>query len=146
MTAILTKSAEEFITKLTISSLTGRETYSELFSLKDETEMGHIRLSREADLILVAPASCNIIAKMAGGFADDLASSVLLANDKPLVITPAMNILMWKNKAVQRNMKLLENDGIRILGPTSGKLACGEEGFGRMIEPDEIVKYISNIV
>ncbi|MFN7038582.1 MAG: flavoprotein [Alphaproteobacteria bacterium] len=146
ITCILTNGGKEFISALTLSSLSGNPTYEELFSLKDETEMGHIKLSREADLILVAPASCNIIAKITHGFADDLASSVLLASNKPIVIAPAMNSMMWENKATKRNIKQLLDDGIKIIGPAQGELACGEMGLGRMEEIDVIIQYVKSII
>lgn len=138
----MTSAAKEFVTPLSVASISGNQVYSDVFSLKDESEMGHIRLAREADIILVAPASADIIAKIANGFANDLASTILLAADKPIYITPAMNVKMWENKAVQRNVKLLKDDGITIIGPGKGELACGEEGYGRMVEPEEIVSAV----
>ena len=116
--------------------------YDDVFSLKDESEMGHIRLSREADLIVIAPASADIIGKMANGLADDLASTILLATDKNVLVAPAMNIKMFSNNAVQRNVKTLQQDGIIFVGPEEGELACGETGIGRMSEPDTILKAI----
>lgn len=139
---ILTKSAEKFVTPLSVAALTENTVYNDLWSLKDETEMGHIRLSREADLVVVAPASADIIAKMANGFANDLASATLLANNKPLLIAPAMNSMMWSNKATKRNIAQLKADGAQIIEPTSGMLACGEIGKGRMAEVDTIVKAV----
>lgn len=139
---VLTKAGREFVTELSVAALSANQVYSDLFSLKDETEMGHIRLSRECDLVVVAPASADIIAKMANGLANDLASTILLATDKPVVIVPAMNVMMWQNKAVKRNIKQLEEDGVQILGPVSGELACGEEGEGKMVEAGEIFKEI----
>ena len=135
---VLTNAGKQFITELTLASLSGNAVYSDVFSLKDEAEMGHIRLSRESDLIVVAPASADIIGKMANGLASDLASTILLATDKPVLIAPAMNVMMWQNKAVKRNIKLLEGDGVKIIGPASGELACGEQGEGRMVDVSEI--------
>ncbi len=143
---VITEAGKQFVTELSVASLSGNTVYSDVFSLKDESEMGHIRLSRESDLIVVAPASADIIAKMAGGFANDLASTILLATDKPVLIAPAMNIMMWKNKAVIRNIKQLQEDGIKIIGPTSGSLACGETGEGRMVEAEEVYAEIERLV
>jgi phosphopantothenoylcysteine decarboxylase/phosphopantothenate--cysteine ligase len=139
VTAILTRGGAEFITPLAVSSLTGTKTYGELFSLTDEIEMGHIELSRSADAILVAPASADILAKMASGLADDLATTALLATDKPVYIAPAMNHRMWHHAATQRNLAQLKQDGIRVIDPTEGDMACGEFGVGRMAEPEAIV-------
>lgn len=139
---ILTNGAKQFVTELSVAALSENEVYSEIFSLKDETQMGHIKLSRESDLILVAPATADFIAKAANGFADDLASTVLLATDKPVFIAPAMNVMMWQNKAVQRNINTLKNDGITIIEPGSGNLACNEVGKGRLAEVEEIAKAI----
>ncbi len=143
---ILTKSAEQFVTPLSVAALTENTVYNDLWSLKDETEMGHIRLSREADLVVVAPASADIIAKMANGLADDLASATLLANNKPLLIVPAMNSMMWNNKATKRNIAQLKADGVQIIEPASGTLACGEVGQGRMAEVDGIVEKIFSVL
>ncbi len=135
---VLTNAGKQFVTELSVAVLSENPVYNDIFSLKDETEMGHIRLSRESDLIVVAPASADIIAKMANGFANDLASSILLATDKPVLIAPAMNVMMWQNKAVIRNIKLLQDDGIKIIGPVSGNLACGEDGPGKMAPIEDI--------
>lgn len=135
---ILTKGGAQFVTPLSLASLSGNPVYSDVFSLKDESEMGHIRLSREADLVVVAPATADIIAKLANGLADDLASTVLLATDKQVMVAPAMNVKMWEHSAVQRNIKQIKEDGVTIIGPGKGDLACGEEGEGRMVEPEEI--------
>lgn len=136
---ILTRGGAEFVTPLSFASLSGDRVYQELFSLTDEAEMGHIRLSREADLVVVAPASADLLAKMAQGRADDLASTALLATDKPVLVAPAMNVMMWANPATQANMALLKARGIHVVGPGSGDLACGEEGSGRLSEPHEIL-------
>jgi len=138
VTCVLTNAGAKFITHGVLERLTGNKTYTELFTGDDGKEMGHIRLSREADLVLVAPATANIMAKMAGGLADDLASTLLLATDKPVMIAPAMNVRMWENKAVQRNAEILKQDRVLFVGPESGDLACGEEGWGRMSEPNQI--------
>jgi phosphopantothenoylcysteine decarboxylase/phosphopantothenate--cysteine ligase len=139
---VLTKGAKEFVTPLSVSSISENKIYDDVFSLKDESEMGHIRLSREADLIVLAPATADIIGKMANGLADDLASTILLATDKDILVVPAMNIKMFSNNAVQRNVTTLLKDGIIFVGPEDGELACGEKGMGRMSEPDTILKSI----
>lgn len=139
---ILTKAGAEFVTPLSVSSLSGEKVYSDLFSLTDEAEMGHIRLSREANLVLVAPATADLMAKMAGGLANDLASTALLATDKPVIIAPAMNSHMWGHPATKRNLATLQADGIAVIEPGEGALACGEVGAGRMAEPPEIVKAV----
>jgi phosphopantothenoylcysteine decarboxylase/phosphopantothenate--cysteine ligase len=139
---ILTAAGARFITPLAVASLSGERVFSDLFSLTDEAEMGHIRLSREADLVVVAPATADLIAKMAHGLADDLASTTLLATDKPVLIAPAMNPQMWGQVATGRNIATLAGDGIRMVGPNPGDMACGETGLGRMAEPEEIVAAI----
>jgi phosphopantothenoylcysteine decarboxylase/phosphopantothenate--cysteine ligase len=143
VTCLLTKGGAEFVTLLSLASLSGNPVYSDLFSLKDETEMGHIRLSREADLIAVVPASADIIAKMAAGIADDLATATLLASDKPVLIAPAMNERMWEHPATKRNLAQLAGDGVHIIAPDAGALACGEVGQGRLAEVDTIVESIA---
>lgn len=135
---ILTQGGAQFITPLSVSALTGEAVYTDLFSLKDEAEMGHIRLSREADLIVVAPASADIIAKMATGQADDLATATLLAASVPVLVAPAMNVKMWEHPATQRNIKQIQADGVEVIQPDSGVMACGEVGAGRMSPPEEI--------
>ncbi len=135
---ILSKGGEQFVTPLSVSSLSGEQVYTDLWSLKDETEIGHIRLSREADLIVITPASANLIAKMAHGLADDLASTTLLAADKPIIIAPAMNHMMWGNPATQENVQKLQSRGIIQIGPAMGEMACNESGIGRMAEPEDI--------
>ena len=125
VTCVLTKSGSEFVTPLSIESISGNRVYSELFNLNEEHEMGHIQLSRTSDLILVAPATANIISKMAYGVADDLASTVLMATNKPIIVVPAMNVRMWLNKSTQRNVETLKRDGIEFIGPESGEMACG---------------------
>lgn len=138
--AILTKGGAEFFTPLAVSSLTGTKTYDHLFSLTDEVEMGHIELSRSADVVLVAPASADLLAKMAAGIADDLATTALLATDKPVWVAPAMNHRMWSHPATQRAVAQLKKDGVQIIEPPEGSMACGEFGIGRLAEPDAIVK------
>lgn len=141
-TSILTAGGQQFITPLSAASLSGNPCYTELFSLTDETQMGHIRLSREHDLILVAPASADMLAKMVSGRCDDLASTILLATDKPVMVAPAMNHKMWEHDATQRNLQQLIADGIHIIQPDSGALACGEVGTGRMAEILTILDYL----
>jgi phosphopantothenoylcysteine decarboxylase / phosphopantothenate---cysteine ligase len=136
---ILTKGGAEFVTALSLAALSEDKVYTDLFSLTDESEMGHIRLSREADLVVVAPASADILAKMAHGIADDLATTALLATDKPVLVAPAMNVRMWHHPATQANLALLERRGVRGVGPDEGPMACNEYGMGRMAEPADIV-------
>lgn len=139
---ILTKGGAEFITPLSVGALSESKVYTDLFSLTDEQEMGHIRLARDCDLVLVAPASANMIAKTAQGLADDLASTVLLATDQPIMMSPAMNPMMWQNQATQDNLALLAKRGIHILQPSSGLMACGETGAGRLPDVQEIVQAV----
>jgi phosphopantothenoylcysteine decarboxylase/phosphopantothenate--cysteine ligase len=139
VTAIMTKAAGHFVTELSVASLTGEKVYTDLFSLTDEVEMGHIELSRSADLLVVAPASADLMAKMAQGLANDLASTTLLATDKKMLIAPAMNVRMWQHPATMRNLATLKADGVRVIGPNDGEMACGEYGPGRMAEPTEIL-------
>lgn len=144
--AIITKGGEQFVTPLSVSALCEHEAYTDLWSLKNESEMRHIRLSREADLIAVVPASADILAKTAHGLADDLASTTLLANlDTPVLFAPAMNHAMWNNPATQENVKTLKNRGVHFAGPEEGDMACGEYGMGRMSEPEEILRVIKNL-
>lgn len=137
---VMTKAAQQFITPLSVGALTNDRVFTDLFDLNDEREIGHIRLSREADLVVVAPASADFLAKMAGGHADDLASSVLMATDKPVLVAPAMNPRMWAHPATVRNVALLKADGISFIGPGVGEMAeSGEAGAGRMTEPGDIL-------
>jgi phosphopantothenoylcysteine decarboxylase / phosphopantothenate---cysteine ligase len=136
---ILTPAAPHFVTALSAAVLSEEPAFTELFDLKNETEIGHIRLSREADLIIIAPATADFLAKMAHGLCDDLASTVLLAADKPVLAAPAMNWRMWEHPATRRNMSQLKADGLYFVGPNEGPMACGETGFGRMAEVDEIL-------
>lgn len=142
VTPVLTRAAEEFVTPLSASALAGEKCYRHLFDLTDEAEMGHIQLSRAADLIVVAPATADLLAKMAGGHADDLASTLLMATDKRVLVAPAMNVRMWLHPANQRNVAALKADGVLIAGPNEGDMACGEYGPGRMAEPLEIVEAV----
>ncbi len=139
---VLTRAGAEFVTPLSVGALTEDRVYSDLWSLMDEAEMGHIRLSREADLIVVAPATADLLAKMAVGLADDLASAVMLAADKPILIAPAMNLRMWDHPATRSNIAILKERGVRQVGPAPGAMACGEFGMGRMAEPAEILEAI----
>lgn len=136
---VLTKAAEEFVTPLSTSALAANKVYRDLFDLTDEAEMGHIELSRAADLLVVAPATADLMAKMAAGLANDLASTLLLATDKPVLIAPSMNVRMWEHPATQRNIATLKGDGVLFIGPNEGSMACGEFGPGRLAEPLEIV-------
>ena len=142
VTPVMTKSAHEFVTPMSVSALAGRAVHQDLFDLTTEAEMGHIQLSRSADLVVVAPATADLMAKMATGLANDLASTLLLATDTPVLIAPAMNVRMWDHPATQRNIATLTADGISFVGPNSGDMACGEYGAGRMAEPAEILAAI----
>lgn len=142
VTPVLTRAGAEFVTPLSVSALAGQKVFSDLFDLGDEAEMGHIQLSRSADLVLVAPATADLMAKMVQGHANDLASTLLLATDTPVMIAPAMNVRMWEHVATQRNLAQLQADGVRVVGPNEGDMACGEYGPGRMSEPLEIVAAI----
>ena len=141
--AVMTRAAQEFITPLSVGALTGERVFTELFDLNDEREIGHIRLSREAALIVVAPATADLLARMAGGHADDLAACVLMATDKPVLVAPAMNPRMWLNPATRRNVALLEADGVHFVGPNVGEMAeRGEAGPGQLAEVPELLDAI----
>src|SRR6478735_8606270 len=140
---ILTKAGAEFVTPLSLSALAEDKVYADLFSLTDEAEMGHIELSRSADLIVVAPATADLMAKAANGLANDLASTLLLATDKKVLLAPAMNVRMWHHPATTRNVARLRADGALFVGPADGEMACGEFGAGRMSEPLEIVEAVT---
>ncbi len=142
VTAVLTAAAGHFVTPLSVQALTESPVYSDLFSLTDENEMGHIQLSRAADLLVVAPATANLLARMAGGLADDLATTVLLATDKPVLAAPAMNVRMWQHAATQANCALLARRGVAFVGPDEGPMACNEYGPGRLAEPPAILAAI----
>jgi len=139
---VLTRAGSEFVTPLSLSALAEDKVYADLFSLTDQAEMGHIELSRSADLIVVAPATADLMARAAAGVADDLATTTLLATDKPVLMAPAMNVRMWEHPATRRNLATLKADGVRFVGPDEGPMACGEFGFGRMAEPETIFNAI----
>lgn len=139
VTPVLTKGAQAFVTPLAAASLAGQPAYTDLFSLKDETEMGHIRLAREADAVLVCPASADMLARMAHGLADDLATTLLLATRAPVFVAPAMNVAMWQNPATRRNLAQLKTDGMQVIEPAAGLMACGEVGDGRLAEVTDIL-------
>jgi phosphopantothenoylcysteine decarboxylase/phosphopantothenate--cysteine ligase len=132
--AVMTKSAAEFVTPLSMGVMTEDQVYGDMFDLKEEREIGHIQLSRQADLVVICPATANILAKMATGIADDLATTILLATDKPVLAVPAMNVRMWNHPATQRNLAQLRADGVHIMNPDEGAMACGEFGPGRLPE------------
>ncbi|MFN3260341.1 MAG: bifunctional phosphopantothenoylcysteine decarboxylase/phosphopantothenate--cysteine ligase CoaBC [Pikeienuella sp.] len=139
VTPAMTRAAAEFVTPLSVAALAGEKVHQTLFDLTAEAEMGHIQLSRAADLLVVAPATADLMAKMAGGHADDLVSTLLMATDKPVLIAPAMNVRMWLHPATQRNLARLREDGVHVVGPDEGDMACGEFGPGRMAEPEAIL-------
>jgi len=143
---VVTEGALQFVTPLTLQSLSGDKVYSDLFSLTDENEMGHIELSRQADVVLVAPATANVLAKMAQGLADDLATTLLLATDKPVLVAPAMNVRMWEHAATRDNVAVLKKRGVTFIGPDEGVMACGEWGEGRMSEPEAILAQVSDFL
>ncbi len=143
---VMTEGAQHFVTPLAAASLSAERVYTDLFSLTEESEMGHLRLAGEADLVVVAPATADLLAKMAAGLADDLASTALLATDKPILVAPAMNFRMWEHAATRANLALLEKRGVRRVGPAAGALAEGEIGMGRMAEPPEIVAAVEQLL
>ena len=144
VTPVLTKSGEQFVTAMSLAALAEAKVYTSLWDLKDEVEMGHIQLSRAADLVLVCPATADLIAKMAAGIADDLATTLLLATDKPVIVAPAMNVRMWQHAATMRNVAQLRADGITIIDPDEGEMACGEYGPGRLPEPAAILAFLES--
>ena len=146
VTCVLTDNGSQFVTPLSLQALSESKVYTDLFSLTDESEMGHIQLSRSADLLVVAPATANILAKMAAGLADDLASTVLLATDKPVLVAPAMNVRMWLHPATQANITTLQQRGVRVVQPTEGAMACNEFGPGRLAEPPDILAAIEALL
>lgn len=146
VTPVLTRAAEEFVTPLSVSALAANKVYRDLFDLTDEAEMGHIELSRAADLVVVAPATADLMGKMAGGLANDLASTLLMATDKRVLVAPSMNVRMWQHPATQRNIATLQGDGVLFVGPNEGDMACGEFGPGRMAEPLEIVAAVEDAI
>src|SRR5829696_9508167 len=143
---ILTDGAQRFVTPLAAAALSGQKAHTDLFDRDDEAEIGHIRLAREADLVVVAPATANLMARMAGGHADDLASTVLLATRLPILIAPAMNPAMWEHPATRRNLAVLSADGVAVVGPNEGAMAEAEQGPGRMSEPLEIVAALEGLL
>jgi phosphopantothenoylcysteine decarboxylase/phosphopantothenate--cysteine ligase len=143
VTPVLTKGGEHFVTPMALSALSQSETHTSLWDLKDEVEMGHIELSRSADFVLVCPATADLLAKMAAGIADDLATTLLLATDKKVVVAPAMNVRMWQHPATERNVAQLKVDGVTVIDPDEGEMACGEFGPGRLPEPEAIVKFLT---
>ena len=145
VTPVLTAGGAHFVTPMTLAALAESPVYTSLWDLKDESEMGHIQLSRAADIVLVCPATADLLAKMAAGVADDLATTLLLATDKPVVVAPAMNVRMWLHPATQRNLARLKADGITVIEPDDGAMACGEFGPGRLPEPTEIARFIEQI-
>ena len=143
VTPVLTKGGEHFVTAMSLGALAQSPVYSSLWDLKDEVEMGHIELSRAADVVLVCPATADLLAKMAHGVADDLASTLLLATDKPVVVAPAMNVRMWLHPATIRNVAQLKADGVKVIDPDEGEMACGEFGPGRLPEPAAIMDWLA---
>jgi len=144
VTCVVTKGGQQFVTPMALAALSENQVYTNLFDLKNEAEMGHIQLSREADLVVIAPATADLLAKMVAGIADDLATTLLLATDKPVLAAPAMNVRMWQHPATQRNMAQLRADGITVLEPDDGPMACGEFGPGRLPEPEAILVAIQH--
>jgi phosphopantothenoylcysteine decarboxylase / phosphopantothenate---cysteine ligase len=143
VTCVVTKGGQQFVTPMALAALSENQVYTNLFDLKNEAEMGHIQLSREADLVVVCPATADLLAKMAAGIADDLATTLILATDKPVLVVPAMNVRMWEHEATQRNIALLDSAGVTVLHPDEGPMACGEFGYGRLPEPDAIWRAIA---
>ena len=144
VTPVLTKGGEHFVTAMSLGTLAEASVHSSLWELKDEVEIGHIQLSRAADFVLVCPATADLLAKMAAGLADDLATTLLLATDKPVVVAPAMNVRMWLHPATGRNVQRLVDDGIKVIEPAEGEMACGEFGPGRLPEPEAIVEWLGS--
>src|SRR6188472_2107188 len=144
VTPVLTKGGEHFVTAMSLGTLAESQVHTSLWELKDEVEIGHIQLSRAADFILVCPATADLLAKMAAGIADDLATTLLLATDKPVVAAPAMNVRMWQHAATRRNVVALRSDGVNLLEPDEGPMACGEYGPGRLPEPEAILAAIQS--
>jgi phosphopantothenoylcysteine decarboxylase/phosphopantothenate--cysteine ligase len=143
VTPVLTKGGEHFVTAMSLGTFAEAEVHTSLWELKEEVEIGHIQLSRSADFVLVCPATADLLAKMAAGIADDLATTLLLATDKPVVVAPAMNVRMWLHPATGRNVQQLVDDGIKVMEPAEGDMACGEFGPGRLPEPEAIMDWLS---
>ena len=146
VTPVLTSGGEHFVTAMSLGTLTESPVHTSLWELKDEVEIGHIQLSRAADLVLVCPATADLLAKMAAGIADDLATTLLLATDKPVIVAPAMNVRMRQHLATRRNVAQLKADGVRVLEPDDGEMACGEFGPGRLPEPADILERLSELL
>lgn len=146
VTVAMTTHAQQFVGKLTFSTLSGREVYTDLFETPEVYDARHIDLTRRADLIVIAPATANIIGKLANGICDDLLSTLLCSTDSEILVAPAMNHRMWNHRATQRNIKQIRDDGCQIIGPDSGQLACGDVGEGRMAEPENILKRITEVL
>ena len=144
VTPVLTKGGEHFVTAMSLGTLAENAVHTSLWELKDEVEIGHIQLSRAADFVLVCPATADLLAKMAAGIADDLATTLLLATDKPVVVAPAMNVRMWLHPATERNVQQLRSDGVKVIEPAEGEMACGEFGPGRLPEPEAIIEWLSS--
>jgi phosphopantothenoylcysteine decarboxylase/phosphopantothenate--cysteine ligase len=142
VTPVLTRGGEHFVTAMSLGTLAEAEVHTSLWELKDEVEIGHIQLSRAADFVLVCPATADLLAKMAAGIADDLATTLLLATDKPVVVAPAMNVRMWLHAATARNVQQLIEDGVKVIDPAEGEMACGEYGPGRLPEPEAIMEWL----
>jgi phosphopantothenoylcysteine decarboxylase/phosphopantothenate--cysteine ligase len=143
VTCVLTEGGAQFVTPMTLAALSENQVHSSLWDLKDEAEMGHIQLSREADLVVVCPATADLMAKMAAGIADDLGTTLILATDKPVLAVPAMNVRMWEHAATKRNIEKLKAAGVHVMQPEEGELACGEFGPGRLPEPAAIIEWLS---
>src|SRR3954453_13523230 len=146
VTPVLTKGGEHFVTAMSLGTLAESSVHTSLWELKEEVEIGHIQLSRAADLVLVCPATADLLAKMAGGIADDLATTLLLATDKPVVVAPAMNVRMWQHAATRRNVEQLKADKVKLIEPAEGDMACGEFGRGRLPEPQDIMDQLSDLL
>ena len=146
VTPVLTKGGEHFVTAMSLGTLAESQVHTSLWELKDEVEIGHIQLSRAADFVLVCPATADLLAKMTAGIADDLATTLLLATDKPVVVAPAMNVRMWQHAATQRNVAQLKADGVRVIDPAEGDMACGEYGPGRLPEPQDIMDQLTDLL
>ncbi len=146
VTPVLTRGGEHFVTAMSLGTLAESQVHSSLWELKDEVEIGHIQLSRSADLVLVCPATADLLAKMAAGLADDLATTLLLATDKPVVVAPAMNVRMWNHPATRRNLAQLQADGVKVIDPAEGEMACGEFGPGRLPEPQDIMDSFGDLL
>src|SRR4051794_6501474 len=146
VTPVLTNGGEHFVTAMSLGTLSESQVHTSLWELKDEVEIGHIQLSRSADFVLVCPATADLLAKMAAGIADDLATTLLLATDKPVVVAPAMNVRMWLHAATRRNVAQIKADGVRVIDPAEGEMACGEFGPGRLPEPQDIMDQLADLL